>query len=142
MAMPVVEDLSVGCRAASCAGKNPVAQGCTDDSIVLESRYTDPLRVARAQLGFSPTCNAAWVRGDGTNPGFNCIFPIRAQVQHGIYSPSRDEIVVADTQGVVLHHELACEGGSKRSLMVSAGPGSVRLRVLHGDGSPDVYPWH
>ena len=55
---------AVGCYGASCDGKSAVAQGCTADSRVLDTGYPTMYgdSGAYAQLGFSPACNAAWVR--------------------------------------------------------------------------------
>ncbi|MFI5915376.1 DUF2690 domain-containing protein [Dactylosporangium sp. NPDC051541] len=54
---------TVYCNGASCAGKDPSAQGCATDGYTVQLVDASPLGTwAGLELRYSPACNANWAR--------------------------------------------------------------------------------
>jgi LPXTG-motif cell wall-anchored protein len=59
-----------GCHGATCDHQNPQTMGCQDDAVTVESVTIPGAGANKADLRWSPACNAAWGRAVGTDPNF------------------------------------------------------------------------
>jgi hypothetical protein len=117
------------CSGSACNGQDPAAEGCSGDATTLESVMANDYTI---ELRYSPSCQAAWMRGTG---GFNDPNSCNGWTQEYL---GRIEGSSDGGQTLAAVNETCMDGGTFWTTMVSAADYSTRACLVFADSPRDT----